>query len=435
MTVIAIVSIVLAIVFAVLFFIARRNEKIYIKYLDKIALSIGEEAGTPPLYIYERLRKRIEELERKINDTERERKNVFTILNNITDPIIIVRGDGTVSFANIAGRDITRPGIEGRKVYEIIENYHLLEMFEKALQTGEIQSGDVQLNVDAEIRYYDAKVVPIKFDEESERYIIVLHDTTKEKQLDKLRREFISNVSHELRTPLTSIHGYAEALLDDDLSNKQLVRKFLSVIESESGRMTRLINDLLDLERLESGDAKFNFAPVELCHVIDRVYNIVEPLSHDYGVELEMECDEPKIVYGDFDRLVQLMLNLVDNGVKYTSIKESGEKKVLARCYEKEDKIVFEVRDTGPGIPEDAQKRLFERFYRVDKARSRKVGGTGLGLSIVKMIAEKHNATLTFESKVGEGTIFRVFFNKYVENQSETSFEQPKEKSKQTSEK
>jgi len=419
MTIVAVISLLLAITFAVLFVIAQRNSKIYAKYLDKIALSIGEEAGTPPLYIYERLRKKLEELKKRISDSERERKNVFTILNNITDPIIIVRGDGVVSFANIAGRDITRPGIEGRKVYEIIENYHLLEMFEKALESGEIQSGDVQLNVDAEVRYYDAKVVPIKFDEESERYIIVLHDTTKEKQLDKLRREFISNVSHELRTPLTSIHGYAEALLDDDLSNKQLVRKFLSVIESESGRMTRLINDLLDLEKLESGEAKFNFAPVEMCHVMDRVYNIVEPLSHDYGVELEMECDEPKTVYGDFDRLVQLMLNLVDNAVKYSSIKESGEKRVVARCIEKEDKIIFEVKDTGPGIPEDAQKRLFERFYRVDKARSRKVGGTGLGLSIVKMIAEKHNATLTFESKVGEGTTFRVFFNKYVESKEE----------------
>lgn len=416
-----IASILLAIVFLVLFVNEQRKKRVYSKYFDKIAISIGEEAGTPPLYVYERLRKHLEELEKKISDSERERKNVFTILNNITDPIIIARGDGTITFANIAGRDITRPGVEGRKVFEIIENYVLLEMFEKALQTGELQSGDVALNVDAETRHYDAKIVPIKFDEESERYIIVLHDTTKEKQLDKLRREFISNVSHELRTPLTSIHGYAEALLDDDLSNKELVRKFLSVIESESARMTRLINDLLDLEKLESGDAKFIFGPVEMCHVMDRVYNILEPLAEDYGVELQIECDEPKTVYGDLDRLVQLALNLVDNAVKYTSIKEAGEKKVVARCYEKENMIIFEVKDTGPGIPEDAQRRLFERFYRVDKARSRKVGGTGLGLSIVKMIAEKHNAKVTFESKVGEGTTFRVIFNKYTEDLKEQS--------------
>lgn len=426
MVIATIVSIILAVTFAILYSLARRNERTYAKYIDKIALSIGEEAGTPPLYVYERLRKKLEELEKRITETERERRNIFTILNNITDPIIIVRGDGVVTFANIAARDITRPGIEGRRVYDIIENYHLLELFERTLETGEIQSADVSLVVDAETRYYDARVVPIKFDEESERYIIVLHDTTKEKQLDKLRREFISNVSHELRTPLTSIHGYAEALLEDDLSNKELVRKFLNVIESESARMTRLINDLLDLEKLESGDTKFNFAPVEMCQVMDRVYSIVEPLAQDYGVELDMECDEPKVVWGDFDRLVQMVLNLVDNAVKYTSTKESGEKRVIARSYEKEGKIVFEVKDTGPGIPEDAQKRLFERFYRVDKARSRKVGGTGLGLSIVKTIAERHNAIITFESKVGEGTTFRVFFDKYKEEEkpSETTDKQ-----------
>ncbi|ABS61332.1 sensor histidine kinase [Fervidobacterium nodosum] len=412
MIIYAIFITVLALIFSILFFLNRKNLRIYSRYLDKIAITIGEEVGTPPLYIYERLRKKIEELEKRIFESEKERRNIFTILNNITDPIIIVRGDGVITFANIAGRDITRPGIEGRKVYDVVENYFLLEMFEKALETGEIQSGDVVMQTNGETRYYDAKVVPIKFDQESERYIIVLHDTTKEKQLDKLRREFISNVSHELRTPLTSIHGYAEALLDDDLSNKELVRKFLGVIESESARMTRLINDLLDLEKLESGDAKFNFSDVNMCKVIERVVTILEPLAEDYGVELYTKCECKSTVYGDFDRLVQLVLNLVDNAVKYTSIKETGEKKVFVKCYGKEDKLVFEVQDTGPGIPEDAQKRLFERFYRVDKARSRKVGGTGLGLSIVKMIADKHNATISFESKVGEGTTFRVYFKK-----------------------
>ena len=415
------IFIALSAFFAIMYLIERKRRHTFSKYLDKIAVSIGEEANTPPLYIYERLRKRIEELQNGILESEKERKNVFTILNNITDPIIIVRGDGIVTFANIAGRDITRPGIEGRKVYEILENYYLLEMFEKALQTGEIQSGDVTIVVNGDKNFYDAKVVPIKFDQESERYIIILHDTTKEKQLDNLRREFISNVSHELRTPLTSIHGYSEALLDDDLSNKELVRKFLGIIESESARMTRLINDLLDLEKLESGEAKFNFAEVDMCEIISRVESIVEPLAEDYGVELDIECASPKKIIGDFDRLVQLALNLVDNGVKYTSTRETGERKVFVRCYETEDNVIFEVQDTGPGIPEDAQKRLFERFYRVDKARSRKVGGTGLGLSIVKMIAEKHGAVIQFESKIGQGTTFRVLFSKTLRVSEEES--------------
>lgn len=412
MLVALVVAVFTALVSVCLLFVEWKKRRVYSKYMDKIAISIGEETGAPPLYIYERLRKKLNELEQRVIETERERRNVFTILNNITDPIIIVRGDGVVTFSNIAGRDVTRPGVEGRKVYEVVENYHLLEMFEKALQTGELQSGDISLVVSGETRYYDAKVMPIKLDQESERYIIVLHDTTKEKQLDKLRREFISNVSHELRTPLTSIHGYAEALLDDDLSNKDLVRRFLGIIESESARMTRLINDLLDLEKLESGEAKFNFTMVDMCQVVERVLSIVKPIADDYGVQLIWACESEKLVYGDFDRLVQLVLNLVDNAVKYTSIKESGEKKVIVSCYEAEEKVVFQVSDTGPGIPEEAQRRLFERFYRVDKARSRKVGGTGLGLSIVKTIAEKHDAKIEFESKVGEGTVFRVIFNK-----------------------
>lgn len=395
-----------------LLYAEKRKSKLYSKYMDKIAVSIGEESGTPPLYVYERLRKKIQELEMKVSESERERRNVFTILNNITDPIIIVRGDGVVTFANIAGRDVTRPGVEGKKIYEVIENYKLLEMFEKALHTGEIQSDEISLSVDVETRYYEAKVLPIRLDQESERYIVVLHDKTKEKQLDKLRREFISNVSHELRTPLTSIHGYAEALLDDDLSNRELVKKFLGVIESESARMTRLINDLLDLERLESGEAKFHYTVVNMCSVVERVANIVHTLAEEFGVELNYECCQEYMVIGDFDRLVQLTLNLVDNAVKYTSIKETGEKAVFVRCYQTDEKVVLEVQDTGVGIPEDAQKRLFERFFRVDKARSRKVGGTGLGLSIVKMIAEKHGAAIEFESKVGQGTTFRVYFNK-----------------------
>ena len=151
-------------------------------------------------------------------------------------------------------------------------------MFEKALQTGEIQSGDVTIVVNGDKNFYDAKVVPIKFDQESERYIIILHDTTKEKQLDNLRREFISNVSHELRTPLTSIHGYSEALLDDDLSNKELVRKFLGIIESESAlNMTRLINDLLDLEKLDQVRQNSTL-PVDMCGSSAEL-SIVEPLA------------------------------------------------------------------------------------------------------------------------------------------------------------
>ncbi len=403
---------IIAISLGVLFFWERHRKSELQKYFMKINALFNEEINSPPLYTYEKIRKKLKELESKVLEADREKKNVLTILNNITDPIFIINGDGVITFANIAAREITRPGVEGRKVYEVVENYHILEMFEKALQTGEPQHSEVEMNLINETRYYGAKIISVRFEEQNERYILVMHDKTKERLLDKVRRDFISNVSHELRTPLTSIHGYAEALLYDDLSNQEIVKKFLGIIESESARMTRLINELLDLEKLESGEAKFTFGPVDMCEVLERVRNILEPLSENYKVKMYFDCQNESEIEGDFDRLVQLTLNLVDNAVKYTSIKEIGEKKVFARVIEDDENVILEVEDTGPGIPEDAQQRIFERFFRVDKARTRRVGGTGLGLSIVKMIAEKHNAKIEFESKVGEGTKFRVIFKK-----------------------
>ncbi len=410
--IIDILLILIVILSVTLFFWERRRKLELYKYFVKINALFNEEINSPPLYIYEKVRKKFKELEGKVLEADREKKNVLTILNNITDPIFIINGDGVITFANIAAREITRPGVEGRKVYEVVENYHILEMFEKALQTGEPQHSEIEMNLINETRYYDAKIISVKFEEQSERYILVMHDKTKERVLDKVRRDFISNVSHELRTPLTSIHGYSEALLYDDLSNKEIVRKFLGIIESESARMTRLINDLLDLEKLESGEAKFNFGPVDMCEVLERVRNILEPLSKNYKVNTYFDCEAESEIEGDFDRLVQLTLNLVDNAIKYTSVKEVGEKKVFAKVTEDDENLILEVKDTGPGIPDDAQQRLFERFFRVDKSRTRKVGGTGLGLSIVKMIADRHNAKIEFESKVGEGTKFRVIFRK-----------------------
>ena len=386
-----------------------KNEKFILKKsLMRIAEIIEEDPESPPLYISEKVKKKIEQLLEKNYELELSMRNQLTILNNIIEPIIIVKKDGVITFANIAAREITRPGVEGRKIYEVFEEYYVNQMFEEVTKTKKIHSGEITIFIEGEKRYYDVKIVPVTLEENNERFIIILHDVTNERTLEKMRKEFISNVSHELRTPLTSIHGYAEALLEDDLSNKELVKKFLKIIETEAARMTRLINDLLDLEKLESGNSQFLFEKINLTEVLEHVRHIIEPLAEDYGVEVEFSYPDELIIIGDKDRLIQMTLNLVDNAVKYTSLKERGQKKVIVEAYNENDKIILIVKDSGVGIPEDAQKRLFERFYRVDKARSRKMGGTGLGLSIVKTIVEKHKGTIEFTSKEGVGTTFKV---------------------------
>ena len=175
--------------------------------------------------------------------------------------------------------------------------------------------------------------------------------------------------------------------------------------------MTRLINDLLDLEKMEESEVNFEMKDVDLCEVIEYVYKIIQPIAEENEVDLVVECEDV-VVRGNKERLIQMLLNLVDNAVKYTSLKEKGEKKVWVRAYDTPDWVVLEVEDTGPGIPKEAQSRIFEKFYRVDKARSRKMGGTGLGLTIVKTIVDKHGGRIEVESEINQGTVMRVFLPK-----------------------
>jgi two-component system phosphate regulon sensor histidine kinase PhoR len=403
---------IIALVFiAILSYFLKResSEKVrFKKCLNKIAKAIGESEDSPKSYLVEKVKETFSNDEESIRQLQRKQNDILTILNNIVDPIALVRNDGSITFANTAAKYISRPGIESRKIYEVFEDYFINQMFDQAVNSGEIVSGQVTLYVKSDRRYYEMKVVPTKFEEGDTRYIVVLHDKTTETKLDNARKEFISNVSHELRTPLTSIHGYAETLLDDPLDDKDLVRKFLGIIEEEAARMTRLINDLLDLEKLESGESKFEMDTVELNEILQYVQKIITPLAEEYGVKTIFGETDIKLK-GDRDRLVQMVLNLVDNAVKYTSLNDHDPKEVRVNVKTDKTFAVVCVQDTGPGIPDESKAKLFERFYRVDKARSRKMGGTGLGLSIVKMIAERHGGHIEFESEYGKGSTFYAY--------------------------
>src|SRR3989344_7956309 len=228
------------------------------------------------------------------------------------------------------------------------------------------------------------------------------HDVTEEKRVEAIKRDFVANVSHELRTPLASIKGYAETLLDGALEDKATLKNFLTIIDRHANRMTALIEDLLTLSMLESHQMPMNFESLDIKGLINSIIQGFEKQAKDKDMEIVMDIGKeiPKVM-ADKDRLEQVIVNLVDNAIKYTN---KGTVTIYAR--KNGNMFQIDVEDTGIGIPEKDIPRIFERFYRVDKGRSRELGGTGLGLAIVKHIIQGHNGKIWVKSQPGKGTTF-----------------------------
>jgi two-component system phosphate regulon sensor histidine kinase PhoR len=243
-------------------------------------------------------------------------------------------------------------------------------------------------------------------------FVLVLHDVTELRRLEVIRRDFVANVSHELRTPLTAIKGYAETLLGAAGDDRDTAKRFLAIIDRHSERLGRLIDDLLTLSDLELGRTPMRLAPVAIGPAVDDVLQIfAEPVARA-GVRVEAQI-APALppILADGDRLRQVLINLVDNAVKYTPA--GGRVSVRAMHAMGDDQagmVEIAVEDSGVGIPAQDLPRLTERFFRVDKARSRELGGTGLGLAIVKHIVQAHGGSLAISSALGQGTTVRVFF-------------------------
>ena len=385
-------------------------------FFSEVAGLVGlrEKEKTKPIVILEALKDMKENLENRLKNMVLSERKCFDILNCLDDIVVILGENKKIIFVNdVAKRFFGEERIVGKRISEVCESYELLNLLEKSSDKDELK-GEIAF-------YYPSKkfyMVTLKRISNGSMLLMIMKNITREKMLDKMKKEFITNISHELKTPLTSIHGYAETLLDGGLEDVENARKFLNTILEESSRLSRLINNLLDLEEMEHGEVGMDMEEIDLSRVIDRVRNIIKPLAESLNVDVIYDVRSVKIM-GDYDRLIQALLNIIDNAVKYTSQKVGGEKKVFVNLQEDEKNAIIEVRDTGPGIPSDAIPRLFERFYRVDKARSRKLGGTGLGLSIAKFIVEKHGGRIEVQSKRGEGSTFRIILPKVVmENES-----------------
>ncbi|HKO35874.1 MAG TPA: ATP-binding protein [Pyrinomonadaceae bacterium] len=325
-------------------------------------------------------------------------------LDEMREGLLVIDTDMRVVASNKAARDVlseTGP-IEARRLTELTRNPAIYDAFLDALK-GQQRDGVKVETYDSGRRVFDLRVVPFHANGRIAGAVGVLFDVTRLDRLEIVRQEFLTNVSHELRTPLTSILASAETLETGAVENAENSRRFLSIIQKNATRMERLIHDLLELGAIESGSVSVNPETVQLKSLVDDVMSSLAMAAAERTVGLRNLVPTNAQVTADPHRLVQMLTNLIDNAIKFN---RAGGIVTLEYARNGNDRI--SVTDTGEGISTQHLDRLFERFYRVDRARSRELGGTGLGLAIVKHLAKAHGGEVSVTSRIGEGTQFTI---------------------------
>jgi two-component system phosphate regulon sensor histidine kinase PhoR len=348
-------------------------------------------------------------LREKIDDLEQERARVAAILDTMVEGVLAVDGRDHVVLVNERARRLfgLGPGEgEGKPLLEVVRHADLHRILGAARRGGEgvVERGEITLGGPVE-RRLQVNAVPRRLGGEA-AVVMVLHDVTELRRLEQVRTEFVANVSHELRTPLTAIQGYLETLLGGALEEPEHARRFLEIAVRHTERLSRLLSDLTDLSNIELGRVRLQRQALRVAEVVDSVLAILRARAEASGVALQsaVPADTPPVL-ADHDRLAQVLMNLVDNAVKYTP---AGGVVTVGAGARGDGRIEIVVEDTGIGIPPADLPRVTERFYRVDRARSRERRGTGLGLAIVKHLVIAHDGTLTIESEPGRGTTVRV---------------------------
>lgn len=334
-----------------------------------------------------------------LDEMSDEKEKVEAILTNMADGVIALNDDGQIIHINPAAKKMisTEQNFNVKQSEERINNLFNIdfdELFKKEAKPREMLVQIKKLTL-------KAIIAPLNRDDRIVGIIIVLQDITKQHRLENMRKEFVANVSHELRTPLTTIKSYTETLLDGALEDKNISETFLSVVNDEADRMTRLVSDLLELSRLDSKDTRWNKAAINSGHIIREVISKLQMSikQKNQEIKIDMPKDTPDI-FVDKDKIEQVLQNILSNAIKYTP--EEG--KIYVKLEKSGGLAKIIIKDTGVGIPKDDLPRIFERFYRVDKTRSREQGGTGLGLSIARELVEAHDGKINIESQLGQGT-------------------------------
>ena len=354
------------------------------------------------------IRELSERISLRTRDTERERNQLKSIIGAMREGVMVISRDETLVLANDAAKEMfsMEDSDVGRPWLESVRNSDLQKLIARSRKTKKPVSQGAQSLYPEEKSYLVSAQVSRRHGET----IVVIFDITEFKKLERIKADFVANVSHELRTPLTSIKGCVETLLEDGYDTEEQKRKFLSVIEENTDRLIEIASDLLTLSELEGGDASPREAekrlePVDVGEAVARSAESLRSFFLEKGVRLSLDVEDgmPPLAANGF--LIERMLsNLMENSAKYT--RRDGS--VSVRAAVENGSLRIEVRDDGIGIPPEHHERIFERFYRVDKDRSREIGGTGLGLSIVKHIVLQHGGTIRVESEEGRGSAFVV---------------------------
>ncbi|TXL62502.1 PAS domain S-box protein [Cerasibacillus terrae] len=358
------------------------------------------------------LSRQINELARNLSELsineQIQSDQLLTVIDNTNSGLALIGEKGYIHLVNRKFLSMfggNQHDYVGYLYYDVLKQTEIHRTVQNAFLYEENAKGSIVLNEHPRNMYIEVVGAPIFTDRKLLKgAVLVFYDITEFKNVETMRKDFVANVSHELKTPITSITGFAETLIDEDLSNPEINRQFIEIIYDESKRLQVLVDDLLTLSKLEKEEHRLTLTDMQLSKVVTEVLPGFTQKVTEKQIEIVASIDDSICLRADRDKIKQILINLLANAINYTP--QYGKVRIIA--IEKEDMVQIKISDTGIGIPEDVAHRIFERFYRVDKARSRDTGGTGLGLAIVKHITELHGGNVSVESKLNEGSTFTV---------------------------
>ncbi|MFC0557906.1 two-component system histidine kinase PnpS [Halalkalibacter alkalisediminis] len=351
-------------------------------------------------------------LERLTKRHQAQTERMETLIENMGSGLILINTKGDITLINGTCRTIFQENTDlwlNQLYHDVIKHKEVIRIVQTIFLTEENQRKQIHFPVKLEVRHFEVYGAPVMSNRgKLKGIVLVLHDITGLKKLEQVRTDFVANVSHELKTPVTSIKGFTETLLDGAMHSEPLREKFLNIIAKESERLQDLIEELLELSRIEQSYFRLNWHTTNFKTIIEEVFDLLKEKAKNKGIHLDLVIEGDTTLEGDATRLKQIAINLINNAIAYTPT--GGHVTVFLKG--RENRVELDVIDTGVGISESELPRIFERFYRVDRARSRNSGGTGLGLAIVKHLVEAHSGIISVTSQVGKGTTFSIEFHK-----------------------